>query len=40
MDLLALLRTAHAGSLERQFATDSNLDAVIADAMDFPGSRS
>jgi Pyruvate/2-oxoacid:ferredoxin oxidoreductase gamma subunit len=37
IDLLALLRTAHASSLARQFATDSNLDAVIADAIDFPG---
>ena len=37
LDLLALLRTAHAGFLARQFATDSNLDAVIADAIDFPG---
>ena len=37
IDLLALLRTAHAGFLARQFATDSNLDAVIADAIDFPG---
>ncbi len=37
LDLLALLRTAHAGFLARQFATDTNLDAVIADAIDFPG---
>jgi pyruvate/2-oxoacid:ferredoxin oxidoreductase beta subunit len=37
LDLLALLRTAHAGFLARQFATDSNLDAVIADAIAFPG---
>jgi Pyruvate/2-oxoacid:ferredoxin oxidoreductase gamma subunit len=37
LDLLALLRTAHAGFLARQFATDSDLGAVIADAMAFPG---
>jgi pyruvate/2-oxoacid:ferredoxin oxidoreductase beta subunit len=37
LDLLALLRTAHAGFLARQFATDSNLDAVIAEAIAFPG---
>jgi pyruvate/2-oxoacid:ferredoxin oxidoreductase beta subunit len=37
LDLLALLRTAHAGFLARQFATDSYLDAVIADAIAFPG---
>jgi hypothetical protein len=37
LDLLALLRTAHAGFLARQFATDSNLDEVIADAISFPG---
>jgi pyruvate/2-oxoacid:ferredoxin oxidoreductase beta subunit len=37
LDLLALLRTAHAGFLARQFATDSNLGAVIADAIAFPG---
>lgn len=37
LDLLALLRTAHAGFLARQFATDSNLDAVIAEAIEFPG---
>ena len=37
LDLLALLRTAHAGFLARQFATDSNLDAAIADAIAFPG---
>ena len=37
LDLLALLRTAHAGFLARQFATDSNLGAVIAEAIDFPG---
>jgi pyruvate/2-oxoacid:ferredoxin oxidoreductase beta subunit len=37
LDLLALLRTAHAGFLARQFATESNLDTVIADAIAFPG---
>ncbi len=37
LDLLALLRTAHAGFLARQYATDSNLGAVIAEAIDFPG---
>jgi pyruvate/2-oxoacid:ferredoxin oxidoreductase beta subunit len=37
LDLLALLRTAHAGFLARQFATDSDLGAVIAEAIDFPG---
>jgi pyruvate/2-oxoacid:ferredoxin oxidoreductase beta subunit len=37
LDLLALLRTAHAGFLARQFATDSNLGAEIAEAIDFPG---
>ena len=37
LDLLALLQTAHAGFLARQFATDSNLSAVIADAIAFPG---
>jgi hypothetical protein len=37
LDLLALLRSAHAGFLARQFATDSSLGAVIAEAIDFPG---
>jgi pyruvate/2-oxoacid:ferredoxin oxidoreductase beta subunit len=37
LDLLALLRTAHAGFLARKFATDSDLDAVIADAVDYQG---
>jgi pyruvate/2-oxoacid:ferredoxin oxidoreductase beta subunit len=37
LDLLALLRTAHAGFLARHFATDSDLDAVIAEAIAFPG---
>jgi pyruvate/2-oxoacid:ferredoxin oxidoreductase beta subunit/Pyruvate/2-oxoacid:ferredoxin oxidoreductase gamma subunit len=37
LDLLALLRAAHAGFLARQFATDSNLSEVIADAIAFPG---
>jgi len=37
LDLLALLRTAHAGFLARQYATDTDLHTVIADAIDFPG---
>ena len=37
LDLLQLLQTAHAGFLARQFATDSSLGAVIADAIAFPG---
>jgi len=37
LDLLALLRAAHAGFLARQFATDSDLGDVIADAIAFPG---
>jgi pyruvate/2-oxoacid:ferredoxin oxidoreductase beta subunit/Pyruvate/2-oxoacid:ferredoxin oxidoreductase gamma subunit len=37
LDLLALLRTAHAGFLARQYATSADLDAIIADAIDFPG---
>ena len=37
LDLLALLRAAHAGFLARHFATDSNLNAVIADAIAYPG---
>jgi len=37
LDLLALLRTAHAGFLARQFATDMDLGDVIADAIAFPG---
>jgi pyruvate/2-oxoacid:ferredoxin oxidoreductase beta subunit len=37
LDLLALLRTAHAGFLARKFATDSNLGAEIAEAIDFRG---
>ncbi len=37
LDLLALLRAAHAGFLARQFATDSSLEAVIADAIAHPG---
>jgi len=37
LDLLALLRSAHAGFLARQFATDSELSTVIADAIDYPG---
>lgn len=37
LDLLALLRTAHAGFLARQYATDAELEAVIADAIAYPG---
>jgi len=37
LDLPALLRTAQAGFLARQFATDSNLDSVIAEAIAYPG---
>jgi len=37
LDLLALLRAAQAGFLARQFATDSNLDSVIAEAIAYPG---
>jgi 2-oxoglutarate ferredoxin oxidoreductase subunit beta len=37
LDLVALLRAAHAGFLARQYATDSGLDAVIADAIAYPG---
>jgi len=37
LDLLALLRTAHAGFLARQFATSQDLAATIADAISFPG---
>lgn len=37
LDLLALLRTAHAGFLARQYATAADLDTIIADAIDFPG---
>jgi pyruvate/2-oxoacid:ferredoxin oxidoreductase beta subunit len=37
LDLLALLRTAHAGFLARQFATDGDLSAVIGEAIAFPG---
>lgn len=37
LDLPALLRAAHAGFLARQFATDSSLDAVVADAIAHPG---
>jgi pyruvate/2-oxoacid:ferredoxin oxidoreductase beta subunit len=37
LDLLALLRAAHASFLARQFATDKDLDTVIADAIAFPG---
>lgn len=37
LDLLALLRAAHAGFLARQFATDSSLDVLVADAIAYPG---
>jgi hypothetical protein len=37
LDLLKLLRTAHAGFLARQLATDSNLGGVIAEAIAYPG---
>ena len=37
LDLLKLLRSAHGGFLARQFATSSELDALIADAIEFPG---
>jgi hypothetical protein len=37
LDLLALLRAAHAGFLARQFATDGDLNAVIAEAIAYPG---
>jgi len=37
LDLVALLRAAHAGFLARQYATDSDLEATIAEAIAFPG---
>ncbi|MFB3922176.1 MAG: thiamine pyrophosphate-dependent enzyme [Terriglobia bacterium] len=37
LDLVALLRSAHAGFLERKFATDSNLDEAIEEAIAYPG---
>ncbi len=37
LDLLSLLRSAHAGFLARQLATDTDLSTVIADAIDYPG---
>jgi pyruvate/2-oxoacid:ferredoxin oxidoreductase beta subunit/Pyruvate/2-oxoacid:ferredoxin oxidoreductase gamma subunit len=37
LDMLSLLRTAHAGFLARQFATSPDLATIIADAIDFPG---
>jgi 2-oxoglutarate ferredoxin oxidoreductase subunit beta len=37
LDLLSLLRTAHAGFLARQLATSKELPATIAEAIDFPG---
>ena len=37
LDLVALLRSAHAGFLARKFATDSDLDATIEEAIAYPG---
>jgi pyruvate/2-oxoacid:ferredoxin oxidoreductase beta subunit len=37
LDLLALLRTAHASFLARRLATSPDLGSTIADAIDFPG---
>lgn len=37
LDLVALLRAAHAGFLARKFATDADLDALIAEAIAYPG---
>jgi len=37
LDLVALLRAAHAGFLARQSATDTDLDALIAEAIAYPG---
>jgi 2-oxoglutarate ferredoxin oxidoreductase subunit beta len=37
LDLVALLRAAHAGFLARQSATESGLDALIAEAIAYPG---
>ena len=37
LDLLSLLRTAHATFLARQLATSQELASTIADAIDFPG---
>lgn len=37
LDLLALLRAAHAVFLARQYATDADLDTVIANAIAYPG---
>ena len=37
LDLLALLRTAHATFLARQLATSQELASTIADAINFPG---
>jgi 2-oxoglutarate ferredoxin oxidoreductase subunit beta len=37
LDLVALLRAAHAGFLARQSATDSGLDVLIAEAIAHPG---
>jgi len=37
LDLLALLRAAHAGFLARDYATSAGLETLIADAIQFPG---
>jgi len=37
LDLLSLLRTAHATFLARQLATSQELESTIADALNFPG---
>jgi len=37
LDLLALLRAAHAGFLARDYATSAGLDTLIAEAIQFPG---
>jgi len=37
LDLVALLRAAHAGFLARHLATDAALDATIAEAIAYPG---
>ena len=37
LDLVALLRAAHAGFLARHFATDAVLEATIAEAIAYPG---
>ncbi len=37
LDLLSLLRTAHATFLARQLATSQELESTLADALNFPG---